>query len=144
MNDLFKVLLLWGLAAALTWVFYSIFINVKSKIGFIDSDKVAYRKGIATVVEKRATQAKYELQFTYPEESNSLRGTLSVSQEEFDQAEIGHEIPIFYGIHFPQRWIPIKSGKVFYISIVLISVAAVLFLIGAFAIYRAIYKSSAL
>jgi hypothetical protein len=137
MSYLFKGLLLWGLAGVLTWFFYSIFINAKSKIGFIDSDKVTYRKGIATVVEKRATQAKYELQFTYPEESNSFRGTLSVSQGEFDQTQIGHKVPIFYGAHFPQLWMPIKSGKVFYLSIVLIGVAAVLFLIGAFVVYRA-------
>jgi hypothetical protein len=113
MSYLLKGLLLWGLAGMLAWFFYSIFINTESKIGFIDSDRVAYRKAIATVVEKRATQTEYELQFTYPEESNSFRGALSVSQEEFEQAQIGHKIPIFYGIHFPQLWIPIKSGKVF-------------------------------
>jgi hypothetical protein len=137
MSYLLKGLLLWGLAGMLAWFFYSIFINTKSKIGFIDSDRVAYRKAIATVVEKRITQTEYELQFTYPEESNSFRSALSVSQEEFERAQIGHKIPIFYGIHFPQLWIPIKSGKVFYLSILLISVAAVLFLIGVYMFYRA-------
>jgi hypothetical protein len=95
MSYLLKGLLLWGLAGMLAWFFYSIFINTKSKIGFIDSDRVAYRKAIATVVEKQVTQTEYELHFTYPEESNSFRSALSVSQEEFEQTQIGHKMPIF-------------------------------------------------
>ena len=132
MNDLCKGLLLWGLAGVLAWFFYSIFINAKSKIGFIDSDKVAYRKGIATIVEKQVAQTKYEVKFTYSEDDNTFRGTLPVSQKEFNQKQIGHKMSIFYGIHFPHLWMPVKNGKVFYISIVLITVAAVLFLMGHF------------
>jgi hypothetical protein len=138
MGDLSKGFLLWGLAGVLTWSFWSIFISAKSKIGFIDADRVAYRKGLGTVVEKGVIQTRYELQFTYPEGDNRFRSRLPVSHKEFDMAQIGHKIPILYGIHFPHLWMPIKSGKVYYISIVLIVVAAVLFLMGAFPIYRAI------
>jgi hypothetical protein len=122
--------------------FYSIYIDTTSKTGFVDSDKVAYRKGIATVVEKRVNQANYELRFTYPEEGRSFQGILSISQAEFERAQVGDKIPIFYGIHFPRRWLPIKSGKIFYISIVVISVAAVLFLIGTYLFYRGIQQFS--
>jgi hypothetical protein len=142
MNDLFKGLILWLLAGILTWAFYSIFINAKSKIGFIDSNKVVYRKGIATIVEKQASKTNHELRFTYPEGDNSFRGSLPVSQKEFDHAQIGNKIPIFYGIHFSHLWLPIKSGRVLYISIVLIGVAAILFLTGLFVIYRVIYLLS--
>jgi hypothetical protein len=135
-------LVFWGVAGLLTWFFYSIYIDTTSKTGFVDSDKVAYRKGIATVVEKRVNQANYELRFTYPEEGKSFQGILSISQAEFERAQVGDKIPIFYGIHFPRRWLPIKSGKVFYISIVVISVAAVLFLIGTYLFYRGIQQFS--
>jgi hypothetical protein len=135
-------LVLWAVAGLLTWSFYTLFIDAKSNVGFIDSDKLAYRKGIATVVEKRVNQANYELRFTYPEESNSFQGTLSVSQQEFEQAQIGQKIPIFYGIYFPRRWMPVKSGKVLYISMLIIGLAALLYLIGAYMFYRT-FNSSA-
>jgi hypothetical protein len=135
-------LVLWAVAGLLTWFFYSLFVDANSNVGFIDSDKLAYRKGIATVVEKRVNQTNYELRFTYPEENNSFQGTLSVSQEEFEQAQIGQKIPIFYGVYFPRRWMPLKSGKVFYLSMLIISLATVLYLIGAYMFYR-VFKSSA-
>jgi hypothetical protein len=127
---------LWTVAGLLTWFFYSLFVDANSKVGFIDSDKLAYRKGIATVVEKRVNQTNYELRFTYPEESNSFQGNLSVSQEEFEQAQIGQKMPIFYGIYFPRRWMPVKSGKVFYLSMLIIGLAALLYLIGTYMFYR--------
>jgi hypothetical protein len=135
-------LVLWAVAGLLTWFFYSLFVDVNSKVGFIDSDKLAYRKGIATVVEKRINHTNYELRFTYPEESNSLQGALSVSHEEFEQAQIGQKISIFYGIYFPRRWMPVKSGKVFYISMLIIGLAVLLYLIGAYMFYRVFMSRS--
>jgi hypothetical protein len=132
-------LVLWVVAGLLTWSFYSLFVDVNSRMGFIDSDNLAYRKGIGTVVEKRVNQTNYELRFTYPEEDNSYQGALSVSRGEFEHAQIGQKIPIFYGFYFPRRWMPVKSGKVFYISMVIIDLAALLYLIGAYRFYR-VYK----
>jgi hypothetical protein len=138
MGDLFKGIVFLGLAGLLIWFFYSVYINARSRIGFIDSDQMSYVKGNATVVEKQVTNGGRELKFTYPEDGNAFQGVLLVSQEEFDQAQIGDKIPIFYGIHSPHLWMPIKSGKIYYIGIVVIVVAAVLFLTGAIFIYRTI------
>jgi hypothetical protein len=136
MGGLVKGVVFWGIAGFLTWFFYSVYIDPNSRVGFIDSDQTSYVKGSGTVVEKRATQGGGELRFTYPEEGNAFQGVLFVSQEEFDRTQIGDKIPIFYGIHSPQLWMPIKSGKIYYIVIVIAAVVVVLFLTGAFFIYR--------
>ncbi len=138
MGDLFKGIVFWGIAGMLTWFLYSVYINAKSKVGFIDSDQVSYIKGNGTVVEKQLTQNGCELKFTYPEDGNSFQGVLSVTQKEFDQTQLGDQIPIFYGIQFPRLWMPIKSGKLYYAGLALIAVAVALFLTGAFFIYRTI------
>jgi hypothetical protein len=139
MNKMVDGLIFWGIAALLVWAFYSMSSGAKGGAGFIDSDRVAYRKGVGVIVEKQATQAQYELKFTYPEESNSYNGSLIVSQKEFDKAQVGDKIPIYYGIHLPHLWMPVKSGKVYYISILLLVLAAILFLVGGFLIYRAAF-----
>src|SRR5262245_41408937 len=126
MRSIIPGIVFWGIAGLLTWFFYSVYIDPSSRVGFIDSDQTSYVKGSGTVVEKRLTQWGRELRITYTEEGNSFRGVLLVSQEEFDRAQIGDKIPIFYGIHYPQRWIPIKSGKIYYIGIVIGAVAVTL------------------
>jgi hypothetical protein len=138
MGDLFKGIVFLGIAGLLIWFFYSVYINARSRIGFIDSDQMSYVKGSGTVVEKQVTNGGRELKFTYPEDGNAFQGVVLVSQEEFDQAKIGDKIPIFYGIHSPNLWMPIKSGKIYYLGIVVITVAVVLLLTGAFFIYRTI------
>jgi hypothetical protein len=142
MKGLFRGIVFLGIAGLLTWFLYSIYIDPNSRVGFIDSDQTSYVKGNGTVIEKRVTQEVLELRFTYPEEDNAFQGVLLVSHEEFDRAQIGDKIPIFYGIHYPQRWIPIKSGKIYYIGIVIGSVVVVLFLTGAFFIYRGLVGDS--
>jgi hypothetical protein len=136
LGGLFRGIVFLGIAGLLTWFFYSVYIDPNSRVGFIDSDQTSYVKGNGVVVEKRVTQAGRELRFTYPEDGNAYQGGLIVSQEEFDRAQIGDKIPIFYGIHYPQRWIPIRSGKIYYIGIAIAAVVVVLFLAGAFVIYR--------
>jgi hypothetical protein len=136
MGDLIKGVVFWGIAAVLVWFFYSVYINARSRIGFIDSDQMSYIKGSGTVVEKQITPGGRELKFTYPEDANAFHGALLVSQEDFDKAKIGDRIPIFYGIHAPHLWMPIKSGKIYYLSLVVIVVAALLFVTGTFFIYR--------
>jgi hypothetical protein len=138
MGDLVKGIFLLGIAGLLVWFFYSVYINARSRIGFIDSDRMSYIKGSGTVVEKQITNGGRELKFTYPEDGSSFQGILLVSEEEFDRAKIGDKIPIFYGIHAPHLWMPIKSGKIYYLSVVVIVAAAALFLTGAFFIYRTI------
>jgi hypothetical protein len=136
MGGLIPGIVFWGIAGLLTWFLYSVYIDPNSRVGFIDSDQVSYVKGSGTVVEKRVTPGGRELRFTYPEASNAFQGVLFISQEEFDRAQIGDKLPIFYGIHSPQLWMPIKSGKIYYIGIVIAAVVVVLFLTGAFFIYR--------
>jgi hypothetical protein len=138
MGDLFKGIVFCGIAGLLIWFFYSVYFNARSRIGFIDSDQMSYVKGSGTVVAKQITQGWRELKFTYPEEGNAYQGVLQVSQEEFDRAKIGDKIPIFYGSHSPRLWMPIKSGKVYYLGIVVVVVAVALLLTGAFFIYRTI------
>jgi hypothetical protein len=136
MSDLIKGIFFLGIAGLLAWFFYSVYVNARSRIGFIDSDRMSYIKGSGTVVEKQITGGGRELKFTYPDDGNSFQGVLSVSQAEFESAKIGDKIPIFYGIHAPHLWMPIKSGKIYYLSMVVIAVGVGLFLIGAFFIYR--------
>jgi hypothetical protein len=142
MGGLIRGIVFLGIAGLLTWFFYSVYIDPNSRVGFIDSDQTSYVKGNGAVVEKRVTQAGREVRFTYPEEGNAYQGGLFVSQEEFDRAQIGDKIPIFYGIHYPQLWIPIRSGKVYYIGIVIAAVVIVLFLTGAYFIYRGLVGDS--
>jgi hypothetical protein len=138
MGDLIKGVVFWGIAGVLVWFFYSVYINARSRIGFIDSDQMSYVKGSGTVVEKQITPGGRGLKFTYPEDANAFQGVLLVSQEDFDKATIGDKIPIFYGIHSPHLWLPIKSGKIYYLGIVVIVVVAVLVMTGTFYIYRTI------
>jgi hypothetical protein len=141
MSDLLKGILFLGFAGLLAWFFYSVYVNARSRIGFIDSDRMSYIKGSGTVVGKQITNGGRELKFTYPEDGNTFQGVVLVSQEEFDGAKIGDKIPIFYGIHAPHLWMPIKSGKIYYLGIAVIVVSVVLFLTGAFFIYRTVMLS---
>ncbi len=129
-----------AIAGTLAWFLYSVYINPDSKIGYIDSDQIAYRKSHGTIVEKQITQNGRELTFTYPEGDNTFRGVLTVSQDEFDRTQIGDKIPIFYGLYLPHLWKPIRSGELYYDGIALAAVTAGVLLTGVFFICRAIFK----
>ena len=136
MGYLVKGLMFIGLAALFAWFFYSIFISATSRFGFIDSDQQSYQKNCGTITAKEMNEEEYALIFTYPEETNIYQGRLVVSEREYSREQIGDKIPIFYGIQNPARWLPIRSGKVFWGGVVLIIAILVCFLIGATYFYR--------
>ena len=114
------------------------YFKLKGRMSRQGSDGIAYREGIAAVVEKLVVQGRHQLKFTYTEGSNTYQNALLVSQKKFDKAQVGDKIRILYGIHYPRICRPVTWGDRS-VEILMPALAVFLFLIGAFQIYQAIW-----
>ena len=114
------------------------YFKLKGRMSTEGSDGIAYREGAGIVVEKRGVGGQYELKFTYSEGANVYQNALLVSQKKFDKAQVGDKIRILYGIHFPQICRPVTWSDRS-VEILMPALAVILFLIGAFQIYQAIW-----
>lgn len=138
MDNIIKCILFWAGTSLIGWFYYSFYFSTNSNVGYIDSDQVAYIKGIGTVTRKTQTASELQLHFTYPKSDNTQQGILSVSQSMFDKTNLGDTFPIFYGKQFPHLWMPVRQGKIFYFGLLLLFFTALPFLGGLVFFFKAV------
>jgi energy-coupling factor transporter transmembrane protein EcfT len=131
-------LLFLAIAGLFAWIFYSYFVSTTSKVAFMDEYDRLYIKDHGVIINKEIKDGTYNFVFTYPENQNSYRSVMKVTEREYGQSNLGDKVSIFYNPADPEKWLQPKIGKMGWGGFALIISFTITFLIGAVILFHSV------